>query len=680
MTISNSIFDENGGFGSVVGRDSYGGAIYGDVCELNLYNSKLINNFAQSGQAMYLYDSDYDIESNTFDNNSDLNGTYMDIYTAFEKTINTLNNNNYSRDNSTSLNNEFYETIVDIPGVQIELINNTIDVATLPSKFDLREWGWVTPVKSQGNMLSCWAFATAGALESSILRYLGISMSLSENNIQNMGLQYSRYGLDGMTEAGAIVVGSGYALGWFGVFASDYDVYDQLGKVSPIIAPTSAIHIQDLIIIPPRKNSTDNDLLKEAILKYGAVGIAYYGTNVLPYVNGSSQYVPDNIGPNHGVALIGWDDNYPKENFYITPPSDGAWIIKNSWGETVGDNGYYYISYYDTTFATAMESYAFILNNTVPYNKNYQVNVMGALGFLDVSNEYKNIYEAFDDDLIAGVGTYFNQSGAEYTVEIYVNDVLRHTQSGISPYYGFHTIQLDTFVPVKKGDIFTVKIKSNNGPVHVQSRLHYPANTSFYLQDGEWKDASLESQVCVIKAYTVADDSIIIDNKNISVDYDGGKYFSVKVTTADGHALSGAKVTFTINKKTKTVTTNKNGIAKIKITDIPKKYTITTKYNNKTYKNTVTVKQVLTASKVTVKKTAKKFTLKAKLKINGKLVKGKQITFKFNGKTYKVKTNSKGIAQKTLNKKVINKLKKGKTYTVKVTYKKDTIKTTVKVK
>ena len=681
MTISNSIFDENGGFGSVVGRDSYGGAIYGDACELNLYNSKLINNFAQSGPAIYLYDSDYDIESNAFDNNSDLNGTYMDIYTAFEKTFYTLNNNTYSRDNSTSLNNELYETIVDIPGVQIELINNTIDVATLPSKFDLREWGWVTPVKSQGNMLSCWAFATAGALESSILRYLGISMSLSENNIQNMGLQYSRYGLDGMTEAGAIVVGSGYALGWFGVFASDYDVYDQLGKVSPIIAPTSAIHIQDLIIIPPRKNSTDNDLLKEAILKYGAVGIAYYGTNVLPYVNGSSQYVPDNIGPNHGVALIGWDDNYPKENFYITPPSDGAWIIKNSWGETVGDNGYYYISYYDTTFATAMESYAFILNNTVPYNKNYQVNVMGALGFLDVSNEYKNIYEAFDDDLIAGVGTYFNQSGVEYTVEIYVNDVLRHTQSGISPYYGFHTIQLDTFVPVKKGDIFTVKIKSNNGPVHVQSRLHYPANTSFYLQDGEWKDASLESQVCVIKAYTVADDSKIINNKNIAVDYGGGKYFSVKVVTADGHAVgAGAKVTFTINKKTTTVKTDSNGIAKIKITDIPKKYTITTKYKGKTYENTVTVKHVLKASKVTVKKTAKKFTLKARLKINGKWVKNKWITFRFNGKNYKAKTNALGIAQKTWNKNVINKLKKGKTYAVGVTYAKDTIKTTVKVK
>ena len=62
------------------------------------------------------------------------------------------------------------------------------------------------------------------------------------------------------------------------------------------------------------------------------------------------------------------------------------------------------------------------------------------------------------------------------------------------------------------------------------------------------------------------------------------------------------------------------------------------------------------------------------------MLKEKWVTFKFNGKTYKVKTNAKGIAQKILNKNVIKKLKKGKTYTVKVTYIKDTIKTTVKVK
>jgi invasion protein IalB len=71
--------------------------------------------------------------------------------------------------------------------------------------------------------------------------------------------------------------------------------------------------------------------------------------------------------------------------------------------------------------------------------------------------------------------------------------------------------------------------------------------------------------------------------------------------------------------------------------------------------------------------------LQAKLKINGKLVKGKVIKFKFNGKTYNAKTNNNGIAKVTIKKNVIQKLKKGKTYAVKVTYLKDTIKTTVKV-
>ena len=211
-------------------------------------------------------------------------------------------------------------------------------------------------------------------------------------------------------------------------------------------------------------------------------------------------------------------------------------------------------------------------------------------------------------------------------------------------------------------------------------RVHYTENISFIAMDGvTWEDAYLSGVLACLKVYTVADDSKIINNENISVGYGGGKYFSVKVVTEEGIAVSGASVKFNINGVTKTVKTNSKGVAKIKITQTPKKFTIKTTYNGKTVKNTVTVKQVLTTSKVTVKKTAKKFTLKAKLKINGKLVKGKKITFKLNGKTYKVKTNKNGIAKKTLNKNAL-KLKKGKTYKVQVTYKKDTIKTTVKVK
>ena len=61
------------------------------------------------------------------------------------------------------------------------------------------------------------------------------------------------------------------------------------------------------------------------------------------------------------------------------------------------------------------------------------------------------------------------------------------------------------------------------------------------------------------------------------------------------------------------------------------------------------------------------------------MVKGKKITFKFKGKTYKAKINSKGIAKGTVKKAVIKKLEKGKTYAFKVTYLKDIVKSSVKV-
>ena len=170
-----------------------------------------------------------------------------------------------------------------------------------------------------------------------------------------------------------------------------------------------------------------------------------------------------------------------------------------------------------------------------------------------------------------------------------------------------------------------------------------------------WRDITLDNKTVCLKVYTVKDDTKIINNKDISVDYLGGSYYSVKVVTADGHAVVGAAVKFTIAGKTYTIKTDANGIAKIKINLVPNKYTVTASCNGKQVKNIVTVKQVIKTSPVSVKKTAKKFSLKATLKINGKLVKDKVITFKFNGKTYKVKTNSKWIAQKTFSENTIKK-------------------------
>ena len=88
----------------------------------------------------------------------------------------------------------------------------------------------------------------------------------------------------------------------------------------------------------------------------------------------------------------------------------------------------------------------------------------------------------------------------------------------------------------------------------------------------------------------------------------------------------------------------------------------------------------LALKKVTVKKSAKKLVIKATLKINGKAVKGKKVTFKFKGKKYTAKTNAKGIAKVTVKKAVLKKLKVGKKVKYTATYGKKTAKKTVKVK
>lgn len=653
-------------------------AIYFDKGHLCILNSTLTNN---SAYAVYLNDGEADISDSTFDNGK------FNIYGVFVERYD-IKNCNIDED-TISMDNENYIFAIENTGLKLNLINSTIIVDELPSRFDLRDWGWETSVKNQGLMGACWTFSFVETIETSVLKATGIMYDFSENNVQKLEIKYYPTGSLISGEGGYDMWGLAHALSWYGTILEEEDDYDELGKISHYIESENRIHIQDAYFVMP--NSTDyiRDV-KKGILSFGAVAILMDSAFNKPYFNENTSALYNNESKtvNHGVAIIGWDDNYSKDNFIITPPGDGAWIVKNSWDSSWGDKGYFYISYYESSIfgvdSDTNISYpliACIFTNTIDYHINYQSDLNGLFNFNSNYTYYSNEYQAISDDLIGAVGTYFNDSGISYSFDIYVNGKAVYTQSGVSEFAGYKSIILNNYIPIKAGDKFKVVFKSNNLPYQKFARQHYISGMSMVSNDGEtWNDLEKLNETACLKVYTVIDDTKIINNKNIAVDYDGGKYFSVKVVTGDGHAVgAGASVKFKINGKTTTIKTDRNGIAKIKITQTPKKYTILTTYKGKSVKNTVTVKQVLTASKVTVKKTAKKFSLKAKLKINGKLVKGKLITFKFNGKTYKVKTNSKGIAQKTLNKNVIKKLKKGKTYTAKVTYLKDTIKTTVKV-
>jgi 5-hydroxyisourate hydrolase-like protein (transthyretin family) len=174
---------------------------------------------------------------------------------------------------------------------------------------------------------------------------------------------------------------------------------------------------------------------------------------------------------------------------------------------------------------------------------------------------------------------------------------------------------------------------------------------------------------------TVAKKPVIVGGKNYTVYYGSTVKYKVRIYDLSGKVVGAGKlVKFTINKKTKTAKTDKNGYATYSVKLGVGKYTITAEHNGFKASNKITFKATLSAKNVSKKKSkVTKFSVKLVNK-NGKILKNKKITFKLKNKKYTAKTNKKGVA--TLS---IKNLAVGK-YTITSSYGGCTIKNTIQIK
>ena len=165
----------------------------------------------------------------------------------------------------------------------------------------------------------------------------------------------------------------------------------------------------------------------------------------------------------------------------------------------------------------------------------------------------------------------------------------------------------------------------------------------------------------------------ITGNKNIKQYYGATRTYKIRLLN-NNQPVKNAIILIKLNKKTLKIKTEKNGYAKLKLKLKAGKYTIKASYKTKTVTNKITVKNTLITKNKTIKK-GKTTTYQAKLlNKKGKALKNKKITFKINKKTYKAKTNKKGIA------KIKIKINKGGKYKIKTSYKKQKNTNTIKVK
>ena len=607
-----------------------GGALYIDYGGVECDGNTFIKNNATEGGAIYIYDSCYFITNCEFAQNNEA------IYSCYDNVGSYQKNNRFGKDRIV-LDQTFTATYVDFEGKQIVLNPLKIEGSASDSYFNLAKQGLVTPVRNQGSMGACWAFGITGAFESAFLIATNITLDISENNVQNLGIRYSRYGDPNIIEGGTYLQGIGYFLGWMGAVSSENDAYDELGKISPVIFDENAYHIVDAAFI----NISSSPDLKEGLTKYGALNLFIYGADKNSEYyneNTSALYYTGNISGNHYVTLVGWNDTYSADNFKIKPEGDGAWICKNSWGTDWGDEGYFYLSYYDNSLKLGLSAIGFIINNTELYNKLYQYDVCGFsesyFNFKKGSGEFMNIYTATDEDLVAAVGTYFKNADTDYTITVYVNGTEMYTQSGKNAFAGFNTIKLDQRILIEAGDELAVKIKAQSAPMLENSRIIFQKGVSFIDAGSGMEDTSGEC-LAVIKAYTVENPTLVYSINQYYTQFNEFIVFS---------DYEGAVLILKQDGKEIAIATVKNGEANFGIVLKPGKYALVTPVNGTPIVsyveifNTIQIPDQITIGYNTLLTVTPTF-----IDDWGNELKGVEVKYKFDNEAEgKAKTNDKG--------------------------------------
>ena len=421
--------------------------------------------------------------------------------------------------------------------VKKSTLNNLLkeDIKSLPSSYNLRTTLPNIKVKNQQKAGSCWAFAFTSMMETTMAnKYKKENLEYSPMHIDYKTSQYFNRNVG---EGGSPFIALAYAASGLGPVYEENFAFDSVyneeknskdsyylsdikdvnlnQEVKEQIKDTTyfaniyksyaenSIEYKDSLAFFGYNKYTDEqvgairNLIKQHIKEDGAVTATFYADSLggltqngeyrsIYFNNEKNAYYYTNIlSANHAVTIVGWDDNFKKENFSSQnkqPIHDGAYIVLNSWGTGFADNGYFYVSYDDAVIEQQICSIDKIEEVKEENKKLYEYDELGMNYALYSINEEKtkfldsgyaaNIFSrdttnTSEYEYLSEVGVYlFNTEG----IEVYANpndDNLNNCVK-VASYIGsnaleagYHTIKLNSPL-LLNGNKFAIKVKYIN--------------------------------------------------------------------------------------------------------------------------------------------------------------------------------------------------------------------------
>ncbi|MCR4581552.1 MAG: C1 family peptidase [Bacilli bacterium] len=342
----------------------------------------------------------------------------------------------------------------------------------LPSYYNAVNDNVINTVKNQYEDGTCWAFSALSVVETNAKKNNLPLYNLAEAHVvySIIGGAYSddagkvgKYNSE--INGGRITYAASYFFGDYGVLNESSLPYTMPSLVK--ITANDYVKGERLLSVDKFEingigskgactTSTIADI-KNRVINNGSVqGTMYWNDNYLN--NGIYYLATDGLGDNHGVTIVGWDDSISRTKFGAS--RDGAWIVKNSWGKTWGNQGYFYVSYDDIFICEQYASYTGV--TAANYDHLYQASDVVGSTIIGFSNHIyvttKVTKQSSDDEEIKKISFATPEFG-NYTVYVAsVNNLTNKSKwknvgSGSSTTLGVASVTLDEII---ESDVYVI--------------------------------------------------------------------------------------------------------------------------------------------------------------------------------------------------------------------------------